>query len=788
MITAPKPQYTLSHPRARKTNTMDSANSNELPFEFSEENVEKLKKKYSQEMKDDENNPIKVCMKLIYEAAIEKDRDRRLELSMELSRFVTESDGIINLFLALIDFDTSSQKVTTHNQRFIAVSQIVACSPKLCMPYEQYCDNITKQLKPLLVHEKPTYVNLASIMIDSMISSPHAKNKNISRVIFGDMISAIWRPNERFKPKEALLTLLNIFQNVRIPEVRGNLFPNLFYCYVALYNTPSHLKFKIKSCLMDTLSDLKPGAACCLLEKTLLFDNEKCDIYEKLEEEYEITIKLTEEESRGQHQSNQSLIVEVVMSLLESTGSELVLKFFFHFHDLIRRAPNERAYSLCAALIDPLLTQTVQESSGRLDILSIIVSRPEMAVDLVDRTLWNYLTLLRQSPKEAVQELNLLRNSLTSCLDILGVIATTILTQTDGDDSFKKKCLPVLRELRSFVRKDRKQLSEEDKTLVESLNSLIHRLEEITFKFDSEWNQGGDDSEPEPWLDKDKQSRVELDLIIKDLNDKLVPNRVHALIRLKQLVQANDKYMITQISTIYNMVEGSLADQDSYVFLACINLMAEMSVRKTQDILPKLVGLHSRQDLDIRQRINVGEALVRLIKQMNDTTPYYAQQIMPCLMTGCQDAEELMRMSSLTNMGEVCKNLGDSLGNYAMDVLSCVQAAVEDDSLLVRCAAIDLLRTTLSGLDRLKVESIQRELGAVYTLLKRVKSKSLDEKLSLQVDLALDEMDRIARDLLGLERLVGERQSALVPGSTGRGKVDLVKNIEFLSLLDNIQR
>ena len=38
--------------------------NNEIPFEFSEAKIKSLKEKYSREMRDHDDNPIKVCMKL----------------------------------------------------------------------------------------------------------------------------------------------------------------------------------------------------------------------------------------------------------------------------------------------------------------------------------------------------------------------------------------------------------------------------------------------------------------------------------------------------------------------------------------------------------------------------------------------------------------------------------------------------------------------------------------------------------------------------------------------------
>lgn len=726
-------------------------------------------------MRDDDDNPIKICMKLIFQAAIEKDKDERLKLSYDLSQFLTKPEGIRNLFLTLIDFDPSSQRVTTHNQRFLAVANIIACLPKLCMPFSSYCDNISKQLKPLLTSDNSNYSCLASIILKSLLDV----DKLDTTAIITDPICTPFEPSEpteysasSYKLDEAIIATHNLIVNLFPSEKFVRIFPNLFYCYIALCDSPSNLKKCLRTCISRILSDLDPGPATCLLEETILRRDDLCDVYKMLAGDEGISIELAEvacenePKRRGKEAMSESfeVIKSATIDLIEDcTNESLILEFFFHFWSKIWTASSDMQRIQCASLIEPLLDDAITEdekiSRSRVNLFTIIISNSKRAIDLVARALMNYVELLRNTTAndEATRAHKLIDQSLNSCLTILEVLFVSL--GTGQQTLLSQKILPILEQIIQLVKTDHRN------ALVEDLSSLINRLSSST-------------------IDENvytSSTQKEIDSITKNLNDDLVPVRVHALVRLKQLILANNKQIIEQIPYLYGVVESTLVDQESYVFLASINLIAEMCVRKTSDILPKLMELYSRRDLTVQQRLNVGEVLVRLTKQLNKTAPYYATQIMKILLNeATQEDDELLRMSRLTNIGELCRYLGDSLGKYFLDILTCVEQLINhsDSPIELKCAGIELLRTALMGVDESTIESIQLEMKSVYMLLKKLRYKTLDDKLCLLIDLTLDEIDRLAKDMLGMVLVQDKSQHRIV-------NQHLAKNIKVLSLLSD---
>jgi len=695
--------------------------------------IERLKQKYSQEMKDAPDNPIKVCMKLVFESAIERNSERRSELAYRLSEFLTSAHGVTTLILSMIDFDVSSQKETTHSQRYIAVSNIITRLPKLCMPYDMFCDNIVRQLIPFFVHDDPRYSELASIIVGSFLDSSYGSNieKNIVKLISGPLKS----PIDNFKPDEAIIAIHGLIANHLPPDIFVDTYPQLFYALLALADTPSRLKPILRGCLVRILVSLTPGAACCLLEKALFHTKlEYC--YEKLVQDSGLSLKLVPITKRNHNDENIQHIRNTVISLLDEAKSELLsLEIFFHFTESMWMAKDKWSRKLSANIIEPLLQRTVCENSTELDLLGIVATNGARSIELISRTLLNYATFLNS--QEDAQDVDsvlqgLVEQSISSCLNILEVL---VATKMNGEQQsmLESKCLPILRLTETSV--SRKSGLSSSKQLAEDIRSLIEQI-------DANVSIGSPKSRT---VDFHEENR--LSMTLRDLNDKLVPVRVHALVSIKQMMMANDAQAVSRIPQIFTLIEASLADPEPYVFLACINLIAEMALRNTALILPKLLHVHTKQDLDLQHRLNTGEVLVRLAKQLNKTTPIYAKTIINVFIEGCKDGEELLRISSLTNLGEICHNLGNSLDKYAVDVLGCVHYAIEKDTIQVKCAAVDLLRSILSGLDELGIEPVQRDLKSIYRLLKKVKDQTWDERLCLHVDLAMEEVNRLARGI-----------------------------------------
>ena len=67
-------------------------------------------------------------------------------------------------------------------------------------------------------------------------------------------------------------------------------------------------------------------------------------------------------------------------------------------------------------------------------------------------------------------------------------------------------------------------------------------------------------------------------------------------------------------------------------------------------------------------RIKLGEALVKATRSCGELLPRYSQQLVSALLSGVRDPDHLVRASSLSNLGDVCKLLRFSLGSIVHEV------------------------------------------------------------------------------------------------------------------------
>lgn len=726
-------------------------------YEFTTDNIKRIKAMLAGELKDDPENPIKKCMKLVYESALEKNLERRLELSNELSIFLTKPGGVMNLFLSVIDFDVSSQKFTTLTQRYLSLANIITALPKICMPYEEYCENISNQLISLLVSDNTNYSTLGCIILRSLIESPRSKNKDIDKLLLNTYFDALKKPSALFKPHDAITAIYNLIQNHFSIELFMDVSKHLFYSLVSLDGKPSRLKTLLRSSLVRIIDSIKQGPACCLFD-SYLTSRAIVHRYDISTDDKEISITISEETVILSEQLKLGDLKSVILSLLEESKSDLlVLEYFFHFQEVIWTTQDHELRTLSASLIEPLIQEAVDETQSKFDLLVIISNNLDRSLDLISRTLLCYLNLLRYRYDDPIR-FSLINPSMLSCLDILDVLIASSAVDHNRFSMICKKCLPVA-----------KKISEKLNELVTSQihsRELTNRVNSVIESMEKHFIEGQDHY---PQVDSNYSG--ELDSIIKDLNHPLVPCRVHGLVRLKVLIITNETHIVSKIPELYRMIESSLADEEPYVYLACINLVTEMAIRATKDLLPKLTALHSDEDAELQLRMNVGEVLIKVIKQLGKLTPVYAYQVMRTFMNGCKNSQELIRVSSLVNIGEVLHNLGHSMSNYLIEVLACVKRLLNDDSIAVKCACVDLIRQTICGLDRDHVETVQEELKNIYRLLKSIRCRTIDEQLCVQISLALEEIDRLVKELVGLD---------VIRANDSR----MEKNIKLLSLFD----
>lgn len=66
-------------------------------------------------------------------------------------------------------------------------------------------------------------------------------------------------------------------------------------------------------------------------------------------------------------------------------------------------------------------------------------------------------------------------------------------------------------------------------------------------------------------------------------------------------------------------------------------------------------------------RMKLGEVLIKVTKILGEIAPKYKSLLLNTFLVGTKDEDHLIRASSLSNLGEICKVLGYKLGTIVTE-------------------------------------------------------------------------------------------------------------------------
>eukprot|EP00096_Caligus_rogercresseyi_P011028 TRINITY_DN4207_c0_g1_i2.p1 TRINITY_DN4207_c0_g1~~TRINITY_DN4207_c0_g1_i2.p1 ORF type:complete len:978 (+),score=245.92 TRINITY_DN4207_c0_g1_i2:190-3123(+) len=223
-------------------------------------------------------------------------------------------------------------------------------------------------------------------------------------------------------------------------------------------------------------------------------------------------------------------------------------------------------------------------------------------------------------------------------------------------------------------------------------------------------------------LEEEEKSRSPFQNAIYDLTDPLLPVRGSALIRLSKLLEDGDSEALERIDQIFNIFIQNLGDEDTYIYLSSINGLVSVGARSSdpEKVLHRLLSefgtVGKRREDTSEAKIKVGEALVKITCLMGDVTPKFKNLLLNGFIHHLNDEDELMRSSTLSNLGEVAKNLKFSLGPDVDEIMAALDGIIKlDKSLLVRRSAVLVLSLTIEGLGENIFSVLKDRLKDVYS-------------------------------------------------------------------------
>ncbi|RZC37025.1 transport and Golgi organization protein 6, partial [Asbolus verrucosus] len=236
---------------------------------------------------------------------------------------------------------------------------------------------------------------------------------------------------------------------------------------------------------------------------------------------------------------------------------------------------------------------------------------------------------------------------------------------------------------------------------------------------------------------------TEFEKALEDVCDPLLPTRGHALLVLSKLVEKKDKEAMERKQYLLNLFQLSLKDEDSFIYLNAVQGLAALA-----DVFPDTVlEVLCEEYADFAKkseetRLKLGEVLVRVVKSLGEMAPKYKSLLLNTFLSGSKDDDHLIRASSLSNLGEVCRVLGYKLGTIATEVLVCVHAVIATDKAAeARRAALTVIRQLFVGLRSEMIAFLKEDILPIYRTLKEVYCNDRDDVMRLQAQLALEELN-----------------------------------------------
>ncbi|KAK0179344.1 hypothetical protein PV327_005103 [Microctonus hyperodae] len=253
--------------------------------------------------------------------------------------------------------------------------------------------------------------------------------------------------------------------------------------------------------------------------------------------------------------------------------------------------------------------------------------------------------------------------------------------------------------------------------------------------------------------DKNKE---DFEKAMRDLTDPLLPVRGHGLMAMTKLIESSNPVAIAKKDLVLCLFRENLKDEDSFIYLSAINGLCAMAVSFPQEIIELLIEefvnmpqRNKNNEIAPENRAKLGEILVKTTRALGEMASVYKNNLLNGFLCGVRDSDPIVRTSSLSCLGELCKILGFRIGDIITEVLYCIGCIIQTDkSQECRRAAVLVITLLIRGVGKDALTNLASELLPVYRGLKYLRDNDKDDVLRLHAQLALEEIDDIVQNVL----------------------------------------
>ena len=637
--------------------------------------------------------------------------------SKDLSKILIQQNGLLNFIQATCDFDSSSQIKTTFDERFRAISFIIANMPSICCDPKDFYSSLYRQVIFILTSPTKGDADKQIWKLGSYIFiALYEKKQSPGRAkLIKPIKDAILCKKSFLILTQSIICIHRLILNDFDKNQFIPVFPNILAIYTVLYETVSPIKGVAKEIVIDILKYV--DQSLYILDASLYNLQSSSNLYStgliKYGNEEMLTVIPNSNLNDVSMNDGKFLdkMVTAILFILDELGNEFKLDFFLILIEKVHLSHLNQM--VLFSLVDALQEQ----------VSNWILDYPNKAIQFLTNT----LRRITSDSNDSIQSLmnqedeQILEKSKVLQMDSLSMLIQIVSILVESKDKLTSEELLSLKTCNVYLTKvvASELLSKSEQVKIQSLIDGINHLNETTkhSKIDNE----------------DRFSEA-----VRCLNSDFMPQRAHGLVILRNLIDAQHQSTIDHKSELFTLIKACLSDPDSYVYLAAVNALASLALAHTESCLPTLVEAYHDRDRSVRERVSVGESLVWVCKYLGQLAHHYHRLVVDCFLTGLRDENESIRVSSLSNLGQFCSSLKNALSYCIIEIVCAVECLLKTDpSLDVKRACLMFLYIMLNGIEN--AEIILDHLKQIYHIIKSIDSKSLgDDIIRVHAHLALE--------------------------------------------------
>ncbi|XP_030384245.1 transport and Golgi organization protein 6 [Scaptodrosophila lebanonensis] len=228
--------------------------------------------------------------------------------------------------------------------------------------------------------------------------------------------------------------------------------------------------------------------------------------------------------------------------------------------------------------------------------------------------------------------------------------------------------------------------------------------------------------------------------------------QVYGIQMLLDLLRSKDANTLSQGHLIIALALTTLKNKESYTFLNCVRLFAALVHVMEAEVLDKLSGEYLSEVDELDYRLVVGEAILKVAKELGPLCYKYKDVLLNCFMFGIRSPLDEFRMSAYANLAQLCRLLAYQVHSFFQELVQLVSDELSTGKYLpAKRAAVLVLADLLEGMDN--VIDFEEMLLPVYRLLRDIEaSENCDAKMREHASRGLKTLEDKCKQLFNPEQ------------------------------------